>query len=275
MEETEWAPAIRWHTGYGGAQHSSQSGSFGSCCRSQSHMETCPGSKNSEPASEAAGAAWPGVPRWNEGWSCAAGAGEGAQEMSPAVSGSKWDSTLVHPSACTPSLDLHLGSPLGSFCHQLCDICAQDQPVSSTNLQHRGPRGSQHTFYHCVDSNKIHLNFGHGVQIVWNSEGIFSSVLWTIMNRFMHLFNNQSCMRCNNFQFLFLVDLPVFKKYSIKRKYCSKEGFNCNYLFIASARVQKTAFYALMLIKFLGTSPDTLIVFQSKCVSIKEISLGL
>lgn len=137
-------------------------------------------------------------------------------------------------------------------------------------------RGSQHTFYYCVDSNKVHhLHFGHGVEIVWNHEGRFSSVLWTMKNRIMHLFNNQSCVRCNNFQFLFLVYLPVFKKYSIKRKCCSKEGFNYTYLFIASARVHKTAFYALMLIKFLGTSPDTLIVFQSKWVSIKEISLGL
>ena len=30
-----------------------------------------------------------------------------------------------------------------------------------------------------------------------------------------------------------------------------------------------------MLIKFLDTSPDTLILFQSKWVGIKEISLGL
>lgn len=91
----------------------------------------------------------------------------------------------------------------------------------------------------------------------------------------MHLFNNQSCMRCNNFQFLFLVYLPVFEQYSIKRKYCSKEGFNYNYLFNALARACKTAFYALMLIKFLDTSTDTLILFQSKWVGIKEISPGL
>lgn len=238
-------------------------------------METCPGSKNSEPAcaSEAAGAAWPGVPHWNEAQRCPAGAGKGAQEMSPAISGNKWDSTLAHPSVCTPSRpDLLLWSPLGSFCHH--GICAHYQPVSSTNLQPRGLQGIPAHLLPLVD--KVHhLNFGHGLQIVWNNKGRFSSVLWTMMNRIMHFFNCQSCMSGNNFQFLFLVYLPVFKKYSIKRKYCSKEGFNYNYLFIASARVHKTAFYALMFIKFLGTSPDTLIIFQSKWVSIKEISLGL
>lgn len=56
----------------------------------------------------------------------------------------------------------------------------------------------------------------------------------------MHLFDNHSCMRWNNFQFLFLAYLPVFKQYSKKkkRKYCSKEGFNYNYLFIALIRVE-------------------------------------
>lgn len=277
MKKTGWAPRNEMTHRIWGTQNSSQPGSFGSCCRRQNHMETCPGSKNWEPAcaSEAAGAAWPGVPHWNEAQSCPAGAGADAQERPPAISGRKWDSTLAHPSACTPSrLDLHLWSPFGSFCHQLHGISAQYQPVCSTNPG--DSRGSQHTFYYCVDSNKVHhLHFGHGVEIVWNHEGRFSSVLWTMKNRIMHLFNNQSCVRCNNFQFLFLVYLPVFKKYSIKRKCCSKEGFNYTYLFIASARVHKTAFYALMLIKFLGTSPDTLIVFQSKWVSIKEISLGL
>lgn len=189
------------------------------------------------------------------------------------ISGSRWDSTLAHPSASVLQVALMStwGHPLG---HSAIS-CVAFVPSTSLCLLSRRSQASRHTFYHCVDSNKIHLNFGHGVQIVWNNEGIFLSVLWTIMNRFMYLFNNQSCMRCNNFQFLFLVYLPVFKKYPIKRKYCSEKRFNCNYLFIASARVYKTAFYALMLIKVLGTSPDTLIVFQSKWVSIKEISLGL
>ena len=39
--------------------------------------------------------------------------------------------------------------------------------------------------------------------------------------------------------------------------------------------MHKIAFYALLLIKFLDTSPDTLILFQSMWVGIKEISLGL
>lgn len=133
-----------------------------------------------------------------------------------------------------------------------------------------------HTIYRCVDSTKTHhLNLSHGVQIVGMDEGRFSSALLTTMSRIMHLLNNQSCMRCSNFQFLFLVYLPLFKWYSIKRKYCSKEGFNYNYLFIVLARVHKTAICALMLIKYLDTSPNTLVLFQSKWVGIKEISLGL
>lgn len=46
----------------------------------------------------------------------------------------------------------------------------------------------------------------------------FSSVLWKIMNRFMLLLNNWSCMRWNNFQLLFLVYLPVFKKVFNQKK---------------------------------------------------------
>lgn len=34
----------------------------------------------------------------------------------------------------------------------------------------------------------------------------------------MHLFDNHSCMRWNNFQFLFLAYLPVFKQYSKKKE---------------------------------------------------------
>lgn len=34
----------------------------------------------------------------------------------------------------------------------------------------------------------------------------------------MHLFDNHSCMRWNNFKFLFLAYLPVFKQYSIKKE---------------------------------------------------------
>lgn len=75
-------------------------------------------------------------------------------------------------------------------------------------------------------------------------------------------------MSCNNFQFLFLVYLPAFKMLN------KKEGFNYVYS-TASARVHKTAFYALMLIMFLGSSPGTLILFQNKWMGIKEISLGL
>lgn len=39
--------------------------------------------------------------------------------------------------------------------------------------------------------------------------------------------------------------------------------------------MHKTAFYALMLTKVLDTSPDTLILFQSEWLGIKEISPGV
>lgn len=39
--------------------------------------------------------------------------------------------------------------------------------------------------------------------------------------------------------------------------------------------MHKIAFYAVLLITFLDTSSDTLILFQSMWVGIKEISLGL
>lgn len=218
------------------------------------------------------------VPHQNETLSCPARAGGDAQEMAPAISSRKWESTLAHPSAqqglCSklpwaplvvtpwvtePPIALHLCPTPACVFHQLATQ----------------PWGAQHTMFYCVNSTKAHhLKFSHGVHVVWIHKRRFSSSLLT-MNRIMHLFNNQSCMRFNNFQFMFLVYLPVFKQYSMKRKYCSKEGFNYNYLFIASARVHKTAFYALMLTKVLDTSPDTLILFQSKWVGIKEISLGV
>lgn len=141
--------------------------------------------------------------------SCPARAGGDAQEMSPAISSSKWDSTSARASA---QQGLYSKSPwvpsvvapwviLPPIALHLCPAppCVFSQPATQ-------PRGPQHTSYRCVGSTKAHhLNFSHGVQIVRIDEGRFSSALLTTMNRIMHLFNNQSCMRCNNFQFLLLV----------------------------------------------------------------------
>lgn len=45
-------------------------------------------------------------------------------------------------------------------------------------------------------------------------------------------------MRWNIFHFLSLAYLLVYKQYSKKRRYCSKEGFSYDYFFIALVKVE-------------------------------------
>lgn len=129
------------HTRAGGTQCPSYSKAFGSCCRSQNHMETYPVSRSPEPAHPQRQQRRPGEECLTKMEHLALqpeveGMPKRCRLQSAAENGTApWHIPLLSK-GCAPScLELHLWSHLGSLGHQLLCICAQHQSVSSTNLQ--------------------------------------------------------------------------------------------------------------------------------------------